>query len=82
MDPASLSTSAKLYQWNPLKKQWQAVPAKVSVQGKTVTLNPYPADPRRLLAANKKYKVTFTTGAKALAGNSLGQQKSWTFTTR
>ena len=37
MDRASLSTSAKLYQWNALEKVWQKVPAKVSVKGKTAT---------------------------------------------
>jgi hypothetical protein len=81
MEQASLTTSAKLYQWNAKKKKWQSVPVAASVEGKTVTLNPYPTDTSRLLAANKKFKVTFTTGAKNLAGIPLSSNKSWTFTT-
>ena len=82
MDPDSLETSVKLYQWNAKKKKWQPVPVTVSVEGKTATLDPYPSDPERLLGAKKKYKVTVTTGAKNLAGLPLGSAKSWTFTTR
>ena len=81
MDATSLRTSAKLYQWNARKKKWQAVPATVSVVDETAALDPYPADPSRLLAANKKFKVTVTTGAKDLAGLPLSSPKSWTFTT-
>jgi hypothetical protein len=44
-------------------------------------LDPYPSDPTRLLAANKKFKATITTGAKNLAGIALESPKSWTFTT-
>ena len=81
MDPASLRSSAKLYQWNAQQKIWQQVPVRVSVVGNKVTLDPYPSDPARLLAANKKFKVTITTGAKNLAGIALESPKSWTFTT-
>jgi hypothetical protein len=81
MDPASLSTSAKLYQWNAVQKVWQLVSAKVSVKGKTATLDPYLGDPTRLLAANKKFKLTITSGAKNLASIPLESPKSWTFTT-
>ena len=83
MKQASLSTSAKLYQRNAKKKKWQSVLVAASVEGKTVTLKPYPnTDPRRLLAAKKKFKVTFTTGATNKAGNALSRSYSWTFTTR
>jgi len=34
----------------------------------SATLDPFPADPTRLLAANTEFKVTVTTGAKNLAG--------------
>jgi subtilisin family serine protease len=81
MNPASLAASAKLYQWNAKRKKWQAVPAAVSVAGKTATLEPYPTDPARLLAANKKFKVTVTTGAMNLAGIPMSSPESWTFTT-
>jgi hypothetical protein len=81
MDPASLRTSARLYRWNTEQKIWQQVPARVSVVGKKATLDPYPNDPTRLLAANTKFKVTITTGAKNLAGIPMSSSKSWTFTT-
>ena len=81
MAPASLATSAKLYRWNAKKRVWQRVPAAVGVDGETATLDPYPTDPSRLLAANKKFKVTFTTGAMNLAGTPMSNAKSWTFTT-
>ena len=82
MDPATITTStAKLYQWNAKKKKWQSVPTKANVAGNTVTLDPYPTDTSRILAAKKKYKVTFTTGAENLAGIPLSSSKSWTFTT-
>jgi len=49
--------------------------------GKTATLAPYPRDPTRLLVADRKFKVTITTGAMNLAGLSMSSAKSWTFTT-
>ena len=49
--------------------------------GKTATLDPYPSDPNRLLAANTKFKVTVTSGATNLAGLSMSSPKSWAFTT-
>jgi hypothetical protein len=81
MNQASLSTSAELYQWNSKQGTWRPVAAAVSVEGNTATLDPYPTDPARLLAANKRFKVTFTTGAKNVVGISLESTKSWTFTT-
>ena len=55
----------------------------------TVTIDPYPSDPSRLLAANTKYKVVITPGVEYKAGNPLdqnlskpgNQDKVWTFTT-
>jgi hypothetical protein len=41
---------------------------ETTVDGKTATLDPYPADPARLLGANKKFKVIITTGAKSVVG--------------
>lgn len=87
MDPASLRTSAKLYQWNTLKNVWQRVPATVSLSNgnKKATLDPYGATEGTIeqpLTANKKYKVTITTGAMNLAGLPMASAKSWTFTTR
>jgi hypothetical protein len=81
MDPTSLRTSAKLYRWNAPQKMWEQISARVSVVGKTATLDPHPANSTRLLAANKKFKVTFTTGAKNLAGLPMSRNRSWTFTT-
>jgi hypothetical protein len=82
MDPVTLSTSTtKLYQWNAKKKKWQPVAVTPTVDGSTVTLDPYPNEPTRLLAANKKFKVTFTTGTKNLAGIPLSSNTSWIFTT-
>lgn len=82
MDSASLRTSAKLYQWNALKKLWQRVPAAVSVDGRTATLDAYPSDPGRLLASNKKFKVIISTGAMNLAGLTMSSARGWIFTTR
>jgi Bacterial Ig-like domain len=45
------------------------------------TLNPF-GTTTTLLARNTKYKGVISTGTKDLAGNSLAQQKSWTFTTK
>jgi hypothetical protein len=81
MDPTSLSTSVKLSQWNAKKEAWQRVPAAVSVNGQTAMLDPYPTDPSRVLAANKKFKVTVTTEATNLAGLQMSSPKRWTFTT-
>jgi len=81
MNPASLITSAKLKAWNAKKQVWQPVPVAVSVEDRTATLDPYPTEPSRLLVANKRFKVTITTGAKNLAGLPMSSPKSWTFTT-
>lgn len=81
MDPNSLRASTKFHQWNTSKKEWQRVPTAVSVEGDTATLDPYPTEPGRLLAANKEFKVTITTGAKNVVGLPMSRNKSWTFTT-
>ena len=49
--------------------------------GLKATLDPFGSQ-TTTLARNTKYKGVVTTGAKDLAGNSLAQQKSWTFKTR
>jgi len=85
MDPASLGTSIKLYRWNAQKKVWQRVPATLSVHGKKATLDPYGATEgttEQPLAVNTKHKVSVSTGATNLAGLSMANPKSWTFTTR
>ena len=53
----------------------------LSSDGLKATLNPF-GTKMTLLARNTKYKGALTTGTKDLAGNSLAQQKSWTFTTK
>ena len=56
------------------------VEVSLSADGLTAKLNPFGTT--TVLEPNTKYKAVVTTGAKDLAGNSLAQQKSWTFTTR
>jgi hypothetical protein len=52
---------------------------------RTVILDPYGATEspgtENPLAANKKFKVTITTGVKNLAGIAMSSPKSWAFTT-
>ena len=81
MNPTSLGASIKLYQWNAKKKVWQKVVVAVDVAGNEATLDPYPSEPSRQLAANKKFKVTVSTGARNLAGLAMSSPRSWTFTT-
>jgi hypothetical protein len=57
------------------------VAVSLSSDGLKATLNPF-GTKMTLLARNTKYKGALTTGTKDLAGNSLAQQKSWTFTTK
>jgi Bacterial Ig-like domain len=49
--------------------------------GLKATLNPFGARTTQL-ARNTKYKGVLTMGTKDLAGNSLAQHRSWTFTTK
>ena len=56
------------------------VVVSLSPDGLKATLNPFGTQ-TTLLARNTKYKGVITTGTKDLAGNSLAQQMSWTFTT-
>ena len=56
------------------------VQVTLSSDGLTAKLNPF-GSTATVLASKTKYRVV-PTGAKDLAGNSLAQQKSWTFTTR
>ena len=47
-----------------------------SGDGFSVKLDPYPLEPSKLLAANTRYKVVITTGAKDVAGDrSLGHRQ-------
>lgn len=84
MNPNTLTTSTvKLSVYN--KKKGKYVPVTdtaVSCDSpcKTVKLDPY-GKSSTLLGANKKYKVTITTGVKDKANNALAQNKVWTFTT-
>lgn len=82
MDPATLTTSTvKLYQRK--KGKWRPVSdTAVSCNSPCtkVTLDPYPTAGTDL-AANKRYKVTITTGAKDKAGHALAQNYAWTFKT-
>jgi len=86
MKPSTISTTTI-----KMKVGTKAVPVAVSLSGdgKTATINPYPTDPLKALAPNKKYKVTITTGAQDLHGKALDQNpalsgnqpKVWTFIT-
>jgi hypothetical protein len=75
------ATTFKLFKVNPDKSTTQITDVVVSLSsdGLTAKLNPFGTT---VLAPNTKYKAVVTTGAKDLAGNSLAQQKSWTFTTK
>ncbi len=45
------------------------------------TLDAYPSDPSRLLAARKKYKAVITTGVRDVNALALAKVYAWTFTT-
>jgi hypothetical protein len=77
------STTFKLFKVNSDGTQTQITDVVVSLSsdGLTATLNPF-GEKTTLLARSTKYKGVITTGTKDLAGNSLAQQKSWTFTTK
>jgi len=94
MMPTSISTSTfKLYRCSSATDaacttQITNVTVTPSSNGLSATLNPF-GTTSTLLAANIKYKVVVTTGAKDLAGNALDQNSStagnqskiWYFTT-
>ena len=76
--------SFKLYQYNKKKKRWiritdTAVGCDTPCQ--TATLDPYPSDPSKPLAANKKYKAIITTGVTDKAGDPIASNYIWTFRT-
>jgi hypothetical protein len=77
------ATTFKLFKVNADGTQTQITDVVVSLSsdGLNATLNPF-GTKTTLLARNTKYKGVITTGTKDLAGNSLAQQKSWTFTTK
>jgi hypothetical protein len=79
------TTTFKLFKVTSGGTQTQITDVVVSLSsdGLKATLNPFGVQtPTLLLARNTKYKGVLTTGTKDLAGNSLAQQKSWTFTTK
>jgi hypothetical protein len=86
MRPTSINTSTfKLFKVNSGGTQTQItdVVVSLSADGLKAKLDPFGVQtPTLLLASNTKYKGVITTGTKDLAGNSLAQQKSWTFTTK
>ena len=73
----------KLFKVNADGTQTQITDVVVSLSsdGLKATLNTF-GTKTTLLARNTKYKGVLTTGSKEVAGNSLAQQKSWTFTTK
>ncbi len=80
------SQTFKLSVYNKKKKKWQAISSSVTCDNpcQTATLNPYPTDPSKLLAANRKHKVVVKggdTGMKDSAGTPMQQSAVWTFTT-
>src|SRR5918994_1745403 len=77
------ASTFKLYKVNSDGTQTQITDVAVSLSpdGLTATLNPF-GTKTTLLARSTKYKGVITTGTKDLAGNSLAQQRSWTFTTK
>jgi hypothetical protein len=84
MRTSSVNTSTfKLYKVNPDGTQTQITDVVVSLSFDKLkaTLNPF-GTKTTLFARNTKYKGVISTGTKDLAGNSLAQQKSWTFTTK
>jgi len=84
MSTSSVNTTTfKLFKVNPDGTQTRITDVVVSLSsdGLTATLNPF-GTKTTLLARNTKYKGVISTGTKDLAGNSLAQQKSWTFITK
>ncbi len=71
MDPATINTTTFT-----LKQGTTAIPGTVSYTGVTGVFTP-----DSNLAASTLYTATITTGAKNLAGNPLGSDYVWSFTT-
>lgn len=85
MNPDSLTSSTvKLYRWNSSKKKWMRI-RDVGVgcdsTCETVTLDPYPSDAAKLLAARTRHRVVIGTGATDINANALATAYGWTFTT-
>jgi Bacterial Ig-like domain len=83
MTSSIIKSTFKLFKVNSDGTQTQITDVVVSLSsdGLKATLNPF-GTKTTLLAKNTKYKGVISTGTKDLAGNSLAQQKSWTFTTK
>lgn len=78
------SSTVKLYRWNSEKKKWMRIrDVGVSCDStcETVTLDPYPSNDAKLLAANKKYRVVIGAGATDINANALAAPYAWKFTT-
>jgi hypothetical protein len=61
-----------------LKQGTSSVPAAVTYDPATKVAT---LDPSSALTSNTTYTATISTAAKDLAGNALGQEKTWSFTT-
>jgi hypothetical protein len=77
------ATTFKLFKVNPDRSTTRIADVMITLSsdGLKATLNPF-GTKATVLTKNTKYKAVITTGAKDLAGNSLTQTTSWTFTTR
>jgi Bacterial Ig-like domain len=66
--------------------KWVAIPARVNVSNNdtTATLDPYGLTEgavEKPLAANKKFRVTITTGVTDAQGNPIARNFAWTYKT-
>jgi hypothetical protein len=85
MNPDSLTSSTvKLYRWNTMKKKWMRIrDVGVSCDSPctTATLDPYPSDDAKRLAANTRHKVVISTVATDINANALAEPYACTFKT-
>ncbi len=89
MNPGTLDASTVKLQQRIKKNgkfRWVSVSAGVSCNSpcQTVTLDPYPADPSKLLGANRSHRVLVKggdTGVKDSSGTPMQQTVKWTFKT-
>jgi hypothetical protein len=89
MDSGTLDSSTVKLQKRIKKNgkfRWVSVSAGVSCNSpcQTVTLDPYPADPSKLLGANRSHRVLVKggdTGVKDSAGTPMQQTAKWIFKT-
>jgi hypothetical protein len=92
MDPSTVNTSTfQLHTYDTITYGWlyytEPIPATVSkdltdATGRTYLLDTYGATSSTLLSANRKYRVTVTTGVRDLQdGYPPPSEKKWYFTT-